>query len=160
MISVIERGESAATAVVLEKLASALGVTLASLFDASEPDDPAEADGGVALSRRSGQGVWKDPGSGYLRRNVSPPGAGGPFRIVEVEFPPGTRVAFDNALQDGRIHQQVWILDGVIELTVGDSTHRLEAGDCLAMPIDRPTMFHNPTERPARYAVVVAREAT
>ncbi len=35
MISLIERGESSPTAVVLEKLSAALGVTLASLFDAS-----------------------------------------------------------------------------------------------------------------------------
>src|SRR4029453_2228359 len=34
MISLVERGESSPTAVVLEKLATALGVTLASLFDA------------------------------------------------------------------------------------------------------------------------------
>src|SRR5881396_349245 len=33
MISLIERGESSPTAVVLEKLAAALGVTLPSLFD-------------------------------------------------------------------------------------------------------------------------------
>ena len=35
MISLIERGESSPTAVVLDKLAVALGVTLATLFDAS-----------------------------------------------------------------------------------------------------------------------------
>src|SRR3989475_10002244 len=34
MISLIERGESSPTAVVLEKLAAGLGVMLASLFDA------------------------------------------------------------------------------------------------------------------------------
>jgi transcriptional regulator with XRE-family HTH domain len=34
MISLIERGESSPTAVVLEKLAASLGVTLVSLFDA------------------------------------------------------------------------------------------------------------------------------
>jgi hypothetical protein len=26
------------------------------------------------------------------------------------------------------------------------------------MQLDRPTMFHNPTRRPARYAVVIASE--
>src|SRR2546421_9916981 len=40
MISVIERGESSPTAVVLEKLAAGLGVTLASLFDAPAAPAP------------------------------------------------------------------------------------------------------------------------
>src|SRR4051794_38626061 len=39
MISLIERGESSATAVVLERLATGLGVTLAALFDAAATDD-------------------------------------------------------------------------------------------------------------------------
>lgn len=155
MISVIERGEASPTAVVLEKLASALGVTLASLFDPArrEPEK-----GPSPLLRRSDQAAWRDPGSGYLRRNVSPPDVPGPFRIVEVEFPAGGRVAFDNALHDARIYQQVWVVEGTIEVRVGDDLHRLEPGDCLAMRLDRPTMFQNPTDSPARYLVVVARE--
>ena len=36
MISLIERGESSSTAVVLERLAAGLGVTLGSLFDVAE----------------------------------------------------------------------------------------------------------------------------
>src|SRR5437660_6766439 len=75
MISLIERGESSPTAVVLEKLAAGLGVTLASLFDA--PAAAAQAPGPVA--RRDGQPQWQDPASGYLRRNVSPPGVPQPM---------------------------------------------------------------------------------
>ena len=41
MISLIERGESSPTAVVLEKLAAGLGVMLASLFDAPAAEEPA-----------------------------------------------------------------------------------------------------------------------
>ena len=78
MISVIERGESSPTAVVLEKLAAGLGVTLASLFDA-----PAASAPGGPVARREDQPQWRDPASGYLRRNVSPPGVPQPMRIVE-----------------------------------------------------------------------------
>jgi hypothetical protein len=42
---------------------------------------------------------------------------------------------------------------------VGTERHRLRDGDCLAMQLDRPTMFHNPTRKPARYAVVSASDA-
>ena len=154
MISLIERGESSPTAVVLEKLAAGLGVMLASLFDAPAAPEP---QGPVA--RREDQPQWRDPASGYVRRNVSPPGAPQPMQIVEVQFPAGGRVAFETGARDTRVHQQVWVLDGAIDVTVGAERHRLRKGDCLAMQLDRPTMFHNPTRKPTRYAVVIATDA-
>ena len=156
MISLVERGESSPTAVVLEKLAAGLGVTLASLFDA--PAAAAQASGPVA--RRDDQPQWRDPASGYLRRNVSPPGVPQPMQIVEVHFPPGGRVAFEAGVRDVRVHQQVWVLEGAINITLGAERHRLREGDCLAMQLDRPTMFHNPTRKPTRYAVVSASETS
>src|SRR5947207_3020780 len=155
MISLIERGESSPTAVVLEKLAAGLGVTLASLFDA--PALGARRTGGP-VARRDEQPQWRDPGSGYARRNVSPPGVPQPMQIVEVRFPPGGRVAFENGARDLRVYQQVWVLEGAIDVTLGTERHRLRAGDCLAMQLDCPTMFHNPTRKRARYAVVIASE--
>ncbi len=155
MISLIERGESSPTAVVLEKLATGLGVTLASLFD--WPAAGAEAPGGP-LARRADQPQWRDPASGYVRRNVSPPAVAQPMQIVEVRFPPRARVAFENGARDLRVQQQVWVLEGAMDVTLGGKRHRLHEGDCLAMQLDRPTMFHNPTRKPARYAVVIVSE--
>ena len=153
MISLIERGESSPTAVVLEKLAAGLGVMLASLFDMPAATAPAPS-GPVA--RREDQPRWQDPASGYLRRNVSPPGVPQPMQIVEVHFPARGRVAFEAGVRDTLVHQQVWVLEGAIDVTLGDECHRLRQGDCLAMQLDRPTMFHNPTRKPVRYAVVIA----
>jgi transcriptional regulator with XRE-family HTH domain len=156
MISLVERGESSPTAVVLEKLAAGLGVTLASLFDAPAAAARAPSE---PVARRDDQPRWRDPGSGYVRRNVSPPDVPQPMQIVEVVFPPGGRVAFESGARDARVHQQVWVLDGAIDVTLGAERHRLRKGDCLAMNLDRPTMFHNPTRKPTRYAVVIASEA-
>src|SRR6185369_8841973 len=103
MISLVERGESSPTAVVLEKLARGLGVTLPTLFDAP-PRDGLANPGPVA--RRAEQPEWRDAASGYVRRNVSPPNVPQPMRIVDVRFPPGGRVAFENG--DARVQQQVW----------------------------------------------------
>jgi len=155
MISLIERGESSPTAVVLDKLAAGLGVTLASLFDA--PAAVAHASGPV--SRREDQPQWRDPASGYVRRNVSPPGAPQPMQIVEVHFPPGRRVAFESGVRDVCVHQQIWVLEGAIDITLGEQRHRLRKGDCLAMQLDGPTMFHNPTRKTARYAVMTVTES-
>jgi transcriptional regulator with XRE-family HTH domain len=155
MISLIERGESSPTAVVLEKLAAGLNVTLASLFDA--PAAKVQMPGGP-IARRDDQPQWQDPASGYLRRNVSPLGVPQRMQLVEVLFPPGGRVAFEASARDMRVHQQVWILEGTMDITLGAERHRLREGDCLAMQVDRPTMFHNPTRKRARYLVVVACE--
>ena len=156
MISLIERGESSPTAVVLERLSVGLGVTMAAMFESAAGAETA-SDGPVA--RREDQPEWKDPGSGYVRRNVSPPGAPQPMQIVEVRFPAGARVAFETGARDVRVHQQVWVLEGRIDVTLGRERHRLAEGDCLAMQLDRPTLFHNPTRKSTRYAVVIASEA-
>src|SRR5262245_21633557 len=141
MVSLIERGESSPTAVILEKLAGGLGVVLAALFDV--PAAAAQAGSGP-VARRGDQPQWRDPASGYLRRNVSPASVPQPMQIVEVRFPPGARVTFETGGPDVRVHQQVWVLEGVIDVTLGVERHRLREGDCLAMQLDRPTMFHNP----------------
>lgn len=153
MISLVERGESSPTAALLEKLAAGLDVTLSTLFDLPAGD----ADGGL-VARRDDQPLWQDPASGYLRRNVTPAGARQPMQIVEVRFPPGQRVAFETGGRERPVHQQLWVLEGSIDVTLGEERHRLLAGDCLAMRLDQPTMFHNPTSHTARYAVVIAVE--
>ncbi|HYU14660.1 MAG TPA: XRE family transcriptional regulator [Candidatus Acidoferrum sp.] len=154
MISLIERGESSATAVVLDKLATGLSVPLARLFDASpRPAEPAP------LSRRADQPLWRDPESGYVRRNVSPAGHPSPIQIVEVSFPPGARVAYETGARDVKMHQQVWVIDGTIQIGVGDEPPAtLQRGDCLAMRLEQPIVFHNPGRRPARYMVVIVAE--
>jgi uncharacterized cupin superfamily protein len=53
------------------------------------------------------------------------------------------------------VHQQVWLIEGRIDVHVGNERHRLDEGDCLALQLDQPVAFHNPTRKPARYAVVL-----
>lgn len=150
-ISLIERGRSSPTAAVLDRLATGLGVTVATLFE----DDPAPAAAASPLARVADQPVWTDPGSGYLRRNVSPQ-VGSPLQLVDVVFPAGARVAFETGHRETEIHQQVWMIDGVMELTVAGVVWRLEPGDCLAMRLDGPLVFHNPARQAARYLVALA----
>ena len=150
-ISLIERGQSSPTAVVLDKLATSLGVTLASLFE----DGGAPVAEPSPLSRAAEQPVWTDPSSGYVRRNLSPP-ARSPLQLVEVIFPAGQRIAYETAAREVEIHQQIWVIEGAMEMTVGDERRRLEAGDCLAMRLDRPIVYRNPTRKPARYLVALA----
>jgi transcriptional regulator with XRE-family HTH domain len=150
MISLVERGESSPTAAVLDRLAAGLGVTLASLF-ADEPRADASP-----LSRRADQEEWRDPETGYVRRNLSPPSFASPIELVEVRLPAGARVAYDTpGARAVGISQQIYVLNGDVELTVGDVAHRLREGDCLATRLDRPIVFRNPARRASRYIVAL-----
>jgi transcriptional regulator with XRE-family HTH domain len=151
MLSLIERGESSPTAVVLEKIATGLGVSLATLFD----DVQASAN---PVSRREDRTLWRDPQSGYVRRNISPANYPSPMQLVEIVLPAGARVAYETGARDGSIHQQIWVQEGSIEVTLGNVTYRLSQDDCLAMQLNEPTVFCNRTPQPARYIVVVVSE--
>lgn len=149
MLSRIERGESNPTAQLLGKVCGGLDVSLSALFAAAEkPPSP--------VSRRADQATWRDPGTGYRRRVISPPGSGSPAEIVEVEFPAGATVAFET-FRLPSFDQQVFVLEGRMELTVGETVHALDAGDCLHMRFGQPVLFRNPTDKPARYIVVLCR---
>ncbi len=150
-ISLIERGESSPTAVVLDKLATAFGVTLPALFVANkertEPPSP--------LARSAEQPEWADPASGYVRRDLSS-AARSPIQLVEVHFPAGQRVAYETGPRESEIYQQIWMIEGCMEITVGETLWLLEVGDCLAMKLDCPMSYHNPMRKPAHYLVSIA----
>jgi transcriptional regulator with XRE-family HTH domain len=151
MISLIERAESSPTAVLLEKLATGLDVPVATLFAVPGPE-------AGPVARAAEQTPWRDPESGYVRRTVSPAGSVSPIQIAEVSFPAGARVAYETGGRESAVHQQVWVLEGAIEVTVGDERHRLGEGDCLALVLDLPVVYSNPTATTSRYAVVSASE--
>ena len=152
-ISSIERVETSPTAAVLHKLATAFGIPLAALFSESPGDTPQSP-----LSRAGDQPVWKDPESGYVRRHVSPVGFPTPLELAEVTFPGGKSVAFNSPSRSIVHHQLVWMLEGEMEITLGEKTWRLKVGDCLAMVLDKPLAFRNSTRKPARYAVALTQK--
>ena len=151
MLSRIERGESSPTAQLMNRVCSGLGITLSTLFAETTP-------AASPLARREAQPVWRDPATRYLRRSVSPQTSEASVEIIEVEFPARRSVAFDNMRLPG-VTQQVWVLDGALEMDVGGETFRFAHGDCLRMSLDQPIVFRNPTKRQVRYAVVLDRGA-
>jgi transcriptional regulator with XRE-family HTH domain len=148
MISLIERAETSATAVVLDRIAAALGCSLTSFFENDETsDDP--------LSKRASQSIWRDPDSGYVRRMLSPPHFDSPIELIEVTFPAGARVAY--AATPGRdLHQQLWVISGAMEVRVGDELFSLSAGDCLATKVGDTVVYTNPHAKEARYIVALS----
>ncbi|MFW1633746.1 helix-turn-helix domain-containing protein [Acinetobacter oleivorans] len=152
-ISLIERGEASPTAVVLEKLANGLGVPLTQLFDIPQNNQSPQP-----MVRRTQQSEWKDPETGYIRRQVSPPNWKSPFQIVEIEFPPQSRITYEISETSKVVQQQLWVVEGGIDIQLGDSSYALSTGDCLAMQLNQPVIYSNNSSQVARYILVVSNQ--
>lgn len=147
-ISKIERAETSPTAALLVRLASAFDLTLAGLLLRAEG-------GGERLSRAGDQAIWRDPDTGYVRRQVFMQ-PDHPVELVRVEMPAGGRVEMP-ASSYARIRQVVWVLEGEMIIIEGGLRHVLGAGDSLGFGPPSDVVFENASQAPATYAVALAR---
>jgi transcriptional regulator with XRE-family HTH domain len=147
-ISKIERAEASPTAVILVRLSAAFGLTLAGLMLRAEgqPD---------RLSRAADQPVWRDPETGYVRRQLfSRPDH--PVELVKVEMPAGQRVTMPKSSY-AHIRQIVWVQRGSLVISEGGNHYALGAGDCLGFGAPADTTIANETAAPCEYVVALAR---
>jgi transcriptional regulator with XRE-family HTH domain len=147
-ISKIEREEVSPTAVILVRLAGAFDLTLAGLLLRAEGE-------GKRLSRAAEQPVWRDPETGYLRKQVfCRPDH--PVEVVQVELPAGQRVVLP-ASSYAHIRQAIWVQTGDLVIKEGGDRHLLSAGDCLGFGPPSEVTLANETASPCVYVVVLAR---
>jgi transcriptional regulator with XRE-family HTH domain len=147
-ISKIERAEVSPTAAVLARLAAAFDLTFAGLLLRAEG-------GGERLSRRADQPLWRDPKTGYRRRQVFRR-PDHPLEIVEAELPAGRSVDFP-ASSYVLIRQALWVRSGRLAVTEGGERRELAAGDCLAFGPPTPTRLANESNQACSYVVIVIR---
>jgi quercetin dioxygenase-like cupin family protein len=113
------------------------------------------AEGQGRLTRAAEQPVWRDPKTGYLRKQVfSRPDH--PLEIVEVELPPGQHVVLP-ASSYAHIRQAVWVRTGDLVIIEAGERHMLGNGDCLGFGPPSEVTFANETSAPCGYVVVLAR---
>jgi len=107
------------------------------------------------VSRAADQPVWRDPDTGYRRKQVfSRPDH--PLEVVHVEPPAGQRVVFP-ASSYGHIRQLVWVQVGALVILESGERHVLSAGDCLGFGPPSEVTLANETNAPCIYLVVLAR---
>ena len=147
-ISKIERGEMSPSAVILLRLATAFDLTLAGLLLRAEGEKP-------RLSRAADQPVWRDPATGYIRKQIFSR-SDHPMELVHVEMPPGRTVTFPVSSYS-RIRQILWVQSGTLTLTEGGDTHVLEAGDCLGFGPPSEVTLANRGKKPCHYVVSLTR---
>ena len=165
MISKIERGESSPTAVVLGKLSAAFELSIAELLAAppvavpatgAGAPPPGQAPAGGLVRRAADAPEWRDPDTGYLRRQLSTPQF--PVAVTEVVLPAGARVPYPAGAY-AFIAQLVWVQSGQLTLADGPAVHVLSAGDTFELGEPRPREFRNESAGDCRYLVVVTRKA-
>jgi len=157
MISKIERGESSPTAVLLGKLSAALELSVSELLTGARLADTTDETGASRVRRAADTPQWRDPDTGYLRRQIST--AGFPAAVTEVTLPPHARVPYPAAAY-AFIAQLVWVLSGELTLTDGPVRRVLAPGDTFELGQPRSREFANETANDCRYVVVVTRKST
>ena len=147
-ISKIEREEVSPTAVILVRLAGAFDLTLAGLLLRAEGE-------GRRLARAADQPVWRDPETGYRRKQVfARPDH--PLEIVQVELPQRKRVVLP-ASSYAHIRQAIWVQKGKLVIIEGGERHVLSPGDCLGFGPPGEVTLANETAAPCTYLVLLAR---
>ncbi|KAB1644248.1 helix-turn-helix domain-containing protein [Gulosibacter chungangensis] len=151
-INKVERGASSPTAAVLGKLSAAFGLTISTLLGGVEGEEA------VRLTRFAEHPQWMDPATGYVRRQIAPhAGSSLTFEITHVELPAGESTSYP-ASAFAFLQQLVFVLDGQLAFTEGDTVHRLGAGDSLELGSSADCTFANASGVTCTYLVVVARK--
>ena len=148
MLSKIERGEASPTAVVLARIATAFGLTLAAVVAPADPGRP-------RLARAAEQPSWRDPRSSYVRRQLFS-SAESPLELVLVTLPPRESVSFPASTYEFTRHVVV-VLEGALAIEEGRDRSVLAAGDRLEFGPPSDVTFRSRGARPCRYLVAVLR---
>jgi XRE family transcriptional regulator, regulator of sulfur utilization len=143
MLSSVERGQKAATIVVLARIADGLGVPLAELVTPQ--------DNRVIVRRAADQDVVDEPG-GWRRVIVSPVVPGVNFEWIRTTLPPGCDAGGFPAYAGGS-HEYVAVESGTLRLTIDGEAVVLQAGDSAYFAADVAHGYANPASTSCTYYV-------
>jgi len=153
MIAKVEAGRSSPTAMLLGKLSGAFGITISTLLARAEDVNRSR------VLKHDQRLVWRDPQSGYVRRQVFPiPGSTVPIDLVEVELPAGAKVAYPASSYSFAKHL-IWVQKGRLVFVEGQQEHLLRAGDCLELGEPQDCRYENRSGASCTYLVLLLRQA-
>jgi transcriptional regulator with XRE-family HTH domain len=142
MVSEVERGAKVPTVLILDRIATSLGTSIARLLG-----DEREAR--VIVLRRKEQNVANDP-SGWERRILSPVLPGIEFEFMRTTIGPRVDVgAFSPHAHGSR--EYLAIESGTLLLTIDGTNYELMAGDSIFYAGDCVHAFRNSSNRPCIY---------
>lgn len=142
MLSMIERGRSNPSIGTLHAIADALDVSMSDLFHAAERTSDLSRD----IVRAVSQEVI-ETASGVTRRLLITDPENG-FEMAENRYETGTASA-PSAIHHSGV-EFGFLLEGELEVTIGDRVHLLSAGDAVHITSSMPHRFRNRGPHPAR----------
>jgi mannose-6-phosphate isomerase-like protein (cupin superfamily) len=135
MLSMIERGRSNPSIGTLHALADAFGVRMSELLHSIEPPDQ------HSIVRRAENQEVIRAGSGVERRIMIGDTARG-YELAENRYEPGT--ASNRAPLHHQGYEFGFVLEGQLEVTVGDRVYVARTGDAIQLDSRLPHRFRNP----------------
>lgn len=144
MLSAVERGQKAATVLVLDRIAGGLGVPLAALLTLPQ-------DGRVVVRRAAEQDVIEEPG-GWRRTVLSPVVPGVNFEWIHTTLPAGCDAGWFPAYAPGS-HEFIAVHHGTLRLRLNERVIDLTAGDSVYFAADVRHGYANPTANPCDYHI-------
>lgn len=142
MLSDVERGEKVPSVLVLDRIATGLGTSLARLLGE-------ERSSSVIVLRGDGQDVAVDP-AGWERRILSPVLPGVEFEFMRTTIQPGVDMGVFSPHAPGS-REWVAIERGTLRLTINGTPYTLQAGDSIYYDGDCWHGFANPGDEPCVY---------
>ena len=145
-ISQVEHGQASPSISSLERLVQALGMTLGDFFRANRPP---------AVVRSHERTVLTHAWSRAQVEALAPVGVGGALEPLLITLEP-------DGQSDSQPHapggdEFAFVCEGEVQLTVGETIHRLTRGDAATFSGESPHRWENVGGEPARIVVVRAR---
>lgn len=135
-VSLIEQGQVSPSVTSLTRLLEAVPISLSQFFAL----DPKSAGDGVVI-RRGGMARTEYPDTGLVVESLALSGAR-PGLLEHCELAAGADTGTEpRTLDTGRAG---WLVDGILELTLGARCYTLEAGDAFHLPKGQGFRARNP----------------
>lgn len=143
-LSQLERDLTEPSLATLRKIASALEVPIFTLLN----EEPSQAAFVPAQSRH--QISFTDSSVVYeiLTPAAESSSEGPDFLMMTFSLPPQCFGSEDRVSHDSE--ECLYLTSGCMEVLVGDTTYRLETGDCIRIPHNAPHNLYNPGTVPAK----------
>jgi transcriptional regulator with XRE-family HTH domain len=145
-LSQLEREQSGASVASLQRIAGALGVAVSDLFSTDGAERPRVLRRGARQLVAFGE---------LAHKALLTPKPFESLEVVVAEFRAGGSTG-DEPYRHGDSEELLLVLEGAVELVLGEERHRLERGDCAHYRSSTPHRVSNPGPEPAEVLYVVS----
>jgi transcriptional regulator with XRE-family HTH domain len=147
MLSQVEQARTNPSVATICRLATALGVSVASLVEAPEMPSArvVRADEAVTL--------WTGSHEGSAARLLVGSGTAQQVELWDVRMLPGD--GYGSEAHPSGTRELLLVLEGELTLVLDGTPHRVGAGDAIAFVADRPHAYRNRGDVPLRYSLSV-----